>query len=114
MATKARRSKLIIAGASKYTAEYRPNKPTDQCTKCQSFGHFLNKCNKEERCEFCAGNHHTKDHKCSICKSEAGITCTHTILKCVNCQKNHKATNKACEKYKLLTPYFKDPLDMEL
>lgn len=114
LATKAERSKLIIAGNSKHTAQYRLCKPTDQCTKCQGFGHFASRCQKSSSCELCAGNHWTKDHSCSICKSKPGETCIHTVIKCVNCQQPHRATSKTCEKYKLVEPYFKDPLDMEL
>ena len=54
-----------------------------QCYKCQEFGHSATRCNNNQICAKCSGNHHTRD-------------CTSAILKCNNCvrrgftETNHK------------------------
>ena len=48
-----------------------------QCYKCQEFGHNATKCNNNQTCAKCSGNHHTK-------------SCTTTVLRCNNCvRKGH-------------------------
>ena len=115
-ARKALRHKLIVAGTSVKTMVYQDNKPTDQCKKCQQYGHYPNKCHNQTKCQICAGPHDTRQHKCHSCKS-MGEACPHTQIKCTNCQGPHKANNPICEIYKALQPIsytsIMDPLSME-
>lgn len=61
---------------------FRPK--TQQCGKCQKFGHNTENCRAEKNtCGNCAGNHKTLDGK-------------HTEKKCANCDGKHSATNNAC------------------
>ena len=100
-ATMAIRNRLYMAGKSLKVEKQYSIEPTNQCSKCQGFGHLENKCTRPERCAMCAGNHHTKVHKCTTCPAK-GKSCVHTLLKCVNCGQNHKATDLSCEIYRAL------------
>ena len=102
---RALRNRLIIAGTSVRTAVYQVSKPSDQCKKCQKFGHHYSSCKNKDICQFCAGNHNTRQHKCFMCpKVEAGTTCAHVVYKCSNCQENHQANSVECSVFKALQP----------
>jgi len=55
--------------------------PVKQCYNCYRFGHLKATCRIEKLCLICGDKFH------GICNKEA---------KCINCGKNHKATNKIC------------------
>jgi len=102
-AKKALRNRLIIAGVSVKTAIYNVSKPTDQCNKCQQFGHHFAKCQNTDKCQICAQNHNTRQHDCFLCPQiEKGTTCIHTVLKCSNCQETHRANSFECMTFKAL------------
>jgi len=60
------KKRLLAAGSTYRTVEYRDYRPNDQCQKCQTFGHLQNKCNRSSRCLYCGQNHQTWDHKCRL------------------------------------------------
>ena len=114
---KALRNRLIIAEVSVKTAVYNVSKSTDQCNKCQQFGHHFAKCQNTAKCQICAQNHNTRQHECHLCpQMEKGTTCIHTVLKCSNCQKMHRANSSDCTIFKALQSIFSttDHLVMEL
>jgi len=116
-AKKAVRNWLVIAGVSVRTAVYLVIKLTDQCKRCQKFGHHQTKCQNQETCQFCAGNHNTRQHGCFLCLTLIkGTICAHTVYKCVNCQEKHQSNSVECSVFKALQPILStaDPLAMEV
>ncbi len=112
-ARKAIRKRLQIGGVSIKIAAFKTCKPTNQCIKCQTFGHQANNCTKEVRCRICAGLHKTVEHQCRLCRTgEKGKKCVHTIVKCVNCRGEHEADSQSCSVYRALEPFSStaDPL----
>ena len=110
------RNRLIIAGTSVRTAVYTTCKPTDQCRKCQKFGHLQTTCKNKDTCQFCAGNHNTREHGCFLCPTQQkGTTCAHIVYKCSNCGDKHAANSAECSVFKALQPISStaDPLAME-
>lgn len=61
-----------------------------QCYRCQRFGHAANCCRLEPRCVSCGKKHFS--YKCDSDKST-------TPPKCANCDKQHPANYRGCEKY---------------
>ncbi|MES1920553.1 hypothetical protein MHBO_002214, partial [Bonamia ostreae] len=57
-----------------------------RCFNCQRYGHFSKLCPNNARCCKCGKDHNT-------------IDCKETIVKCIHCDKNHKANDKICKKY---------------
>ena len=70
-----------------------PEKPINQCFKCQLTGHSQHKCKNGSRCLRCGGQH---DYK-----KEGKINCTSNYTKCVNCNGEHFACARSC-------PYLKN------
>jgi hypothetical protein len=71
------------------------------CSKCSQFGHDSYKnCQEPPKCAIYGGKHEIKDHKCSFqgCTSLTGHKCSHTALKCINCEGPHLATFSYCLK----------------
>ena len=96
-ATKILSQRIFIAGMPIRTAKYEEMKKlNEQCQKCQKFNHESSSCKNKSVCQICAENHITRLHRCSIC-SVIGSTCTHTVLKCANCSRNHRANSTECE-----------------
>ena len=94
-AQKALKNKLLIAGRSVKTAKFEINQATEQCLKCQKFGHLTTSCKNLAACQFCAENHPTRLHICKTCEI-SGDVCIHTNIKCVNCSQKHTANSKEC------------------
>ena len=92
---------LCIAGNRVQVTEYTTYKPTDQCDKCQQFGHWSRKCTSNAKCQYCGNSHSTKEHKCHVCRA-VGRSCDHTVAKCANCQGPHWANNPAYETYRAI------------
>ena len=111
-AKKALRTRLIIAGSALKTEEYRDSKSSEQCKKCQEFGHSQTRCNKSVKCQLCAENHQTINHVCRFCEVK-GKLCIHTQLKCSNCQGAHMADSTSCEMFLAKQSKSTDPLSME-
>ena len=89
-------NRITILGQSLRVEKYRQIPPTAQCSKCQGFGHNSSRCRNLASCQFCAENHLTTQHFCSICKVK-GKACNHTLPKCKNCKQTHFANSKDCE-----------------
>ena len=86
---------LLIAGISVKTAVFIEKKASEQCLKCQKFGHSSNSCKNIAACQLCADKHPTRLHVCKTCEI-TGKICIHTVLKCVNCAGNYAANSKEC------------------
>ena len=85
-----------IFGRQCKTEEYFSARPTDQCTKCQGFGHHYRRCTRDQVCGICADRHHdTQTHTCITCNSRHG--CDHKPAKCANCGGKHKSNSNECE-----------------
>jgi hypothetical protein len=97
-AEKALRNRLQIAGISVRTTEFILARPTDQCHRCQQFGHNERTCKRDPICPICAGNHLKRLHHCHICTSR-GEKCIHSKIKCTNCLGAHEATDRSCKAY---------------
>lgn len=79
---------LYIVGNYVTVTEWSNNKPTDQCSKCQKFGHWTRKCTDKPNCQYCGVGHATRDHKCYVYKVVKRLY-DHTVAKCVNYQGSH-------------------------
>jgi hypothetical protein len=89
---------LSIFGRQCRTAEYFAARPSDQCSRCQGFGHHYRRCLKEATCGICADPHHeTRMHTCIACTSRLG--CDHKPAKCANCGGPHRANDRKCETF---------------
>ena len=97
-AAKAEANRLNIAGVRARVEKYHPAKPTDQCTRCQKYGHNPASCKGQEKCRFCGQNHNSKQHYCKICETK-GVACQHLDVKCANCNEGHVAFDKNCDIY---------------
>jgi hypothetical protein len=87
---------ITVFGKTRKTAEYFTARPTDQCSKCQQFGHHWQRCNNPPKCGICADPfHETRTHVCTQCRSKTG--CTHMQAKCANCNGPHRASYQECE-----------------
>jgi hypothetical protein len=93
-AQKVIKNRLFIAGKSVRTAKFE-FKTSEQCLKCQQFGHTTFSCKNLAVCQFCALNHPTRLHTCKICNI-VGEICIHTNIKCSNCNGKHTASSKEC------------------
>jgi hypothetical protein len=67
--------------------------PDSFCGVCSRWGHGEGKSGalKMPACTWCAGEHVSNDHKCTIvdCKVNAGNNCTHNVDNCVHCKGGH-------------------------
>lgn len=68
---------------------YRNKDGPPQCKRCQRFFHTANYCTLPARCVRCPGHHLSKD-----CDKPRGHKPT-----CVNCNKDHAASWRGCEKF---------------
>ena len=59
-----------------------------QCYKCHYHEHTTMQCTKEERCEYCAETHVTREKKCAADYK----------IKCCVCEKAHNSWRKECRK----------------
>jgi hypothetical protein len=100
-ASKLLSKRVMIAGLPLRTQEFEEKRSNEQCQKCQQFGHDSRTCRNELACQICAEKHITRLHRCVKC-SAIGSNCEHTILKCANCKRNHRANSKECEIYQNL------------
>src|SRR5919197_273923 len=94
-AQKALNHKLLIADVAVRTAKFEEKRDSEQCSKCQKFGHSVYSCKNQAACQLCAQNHFTRLHMCKICEI-SGQNCIHTQLKCSNCAGNHAANSIEC------------------
>jgi len=91
-------SKRLAAFSSTYRTEHhlRFNSHT-QYSKCQGYAHHSNRCTNPVSCPWCASPHPTGNHTCpSATCCIRGRPCSHTVLRCVNCQGLHDAHTLQC------------------
>ena len=68
-----------------------------QCSKCQGYGHHSNRCTSPVSCRSSAFPHPTGNHPCPTATCPIrGRPCSHTLLRCVNCQGPHDAHTAQC------------------
>jgi hypothetical protein len=99
-ADKAIRNRLYITGTSIRVVKYIPIKSI-QYKRCQGFNHSEYSCYKDYNCSIYAKNHPTRLHLYTTYNIK-GEVCVHTKIACINCQKDHQATDKICEKFQAL------------
>lgn len=78
------RGKVFAAGRRINVVETDWNKEVRRCFKCQKYGHIAKSCAFRPACGRCAQQHETKS-----CDGRAK-------LQCVNCNKNHRSGDPAC------------------
>lgn len=93
-------NQLYVAGISAKVEKLHSIPKTQQCGRCQGFGHLETRCRRQISCRYCAENHPTATHKCLECDSKKD--CKHIAAKCVNCKDTHCADYKKCEVFKSL------------
>jgi hypothetical protein len=87
---------LQILGDTHKAVEFLSVRPFDQCSKCQGFGHHLERCTKSTpSCRICAGPHQTPQHTCNTCNT-VGKPCAHITPQCINCSGKHRASDPSC------------------
>ena len=101
---KALNKKLLIAGIPLKIATFEQKKSTEQCLKCQQFGHATKGCKNLAICQLCSQNHPTRLHTYKICEI-VGESYIHTILIYNNCNGNHAANSK---KYNIIITIIKN------
>ena len=84
-----------IAGKHCDTEIFTSVRPNTECINCQKFGHNHYQCRNKSKCNICAQNHETRNHECITCKSKTA--CSHVVVKCANCNKNHQSNDEYCE-----------------
>ena len=87
---------LLIGAVQRRCAAYSDTQPNSRCNACQVFRHHSTVCRKKVRCQLCTGKHNTRHHVCPTCQT-TGKPCSHTTLKCANCQGPHKANSPTCQ-----------------
>ncbi len=103
---------VTIFGQHRKTAEYFSARPTDQCSKCQGFGHHWQRCTGTQKCGICASTFHdTRSHACPNCNSKS--PCDHLPAKCANCLGPHKSNSNECETLKALRNPHEDRMTEE-
>src|SRR5215469_10512923 len=106
MARLALESRVIIAGVSCRVEKFIPKHT--QCDRCQRFGHTRTHCINEVRCRVCSLGHEGKDHFCQTCQVR-DQECPHSMAKCANCGKGHRADDKKCQEREKFRPRFTRP-----
>ena len=80
---------------------FQENRVDIICSKCSNFSYNSYKaCQEPLKCNFCAGNYETKDHKCSLkgCTALTGKIYTYTPQKYINCNRSHFSNSNFCLK----------------
>lgn len=70
----------------------KKGRSTNQCYRCQRFGHAQTRCGCNPRCVKCAGDHHTRD-------CDRSDPATDPPPKCANCGGEHTASYKGCSAF---------------
>ncbi len=112
-AQKAIKKKLYIAGVQLVAESYKSAETKTQCQKCQRLEHSTRHCINQEYCQICAEKHYTKHHKCHICQI-VRIECSHSKLKCRNCDENHKSNSQICSIWEKQTSLSASPAKSDI
>jgi hypothetical protein len=99
-ADKAIRNRLYITETSIRVMKCIPTKSI-QYKRCQGFDHSEYSYYKDYNCSICAKNHPTRLHLYTTYNIK-GEVYVHTKIVYINCQKDHQATDKICEKFQAL------------
>ena len=68
-----------------------------QCANCHGFAHDSTKCTRPTSCRWCALPHPTGAHTCPTATCNVrGRPCSHSTLRCVNCNGPHESHNISC------------------
>ena len=89
---------LFVCNSRCRLAKYLPFGPSSQCGNCCKFGHPTTMCqDKHPTCGVCGKEHLTRHHPCPAPDCRGGGYCTHTPVRCVNCQNSlHSSINPLC------------------
>jgi uncharacterized coiled-coil protein SlyX len=90
------RHSIMVGNRTCNLTTYTAFGPQTQCSKCQAFGHPKAFCQAGPKCAVCAQDHETFEHPCEISNCKKGIRCIHRDIKCTNCQRLYKATDRSC------------------
>jgi hypothetical protein len=93
--------RYAFTGRSFKVEKYTEENPAIMCRTCFKHRHSATTCKQanDPRCGYCAGKHHTDQHRYKVQScSTVGLICKHTLIKCSNCGGPHPAWNKReCE-----------------
>jgi len=87
---------LIICNRQCQLDDYIAYGWSTQCCNCLAYGHPAALCQNNSCCAVCADLHETKEHPCALLICKKGPTCTHTPIRCANCDAPHKASDPNC------------------
>jgi len=90
------RQNLIVCNRECQLDDYIAYGWSTQCHNSQTYGHPAALCQNDSCCAICAGPHNTHDHPCTLPTCKKGPTCTHPLIRCVNCNAPHKANDANC------------------
>ena len=85
---------LFVCNSRCRLDSYLPFRPSSQCGNCCKFGHPTTMCRDQKpTCGVCGKEHPTRYHPCPASDCEGGGRCTHTPMRCVNCNNLHTSTH---------------------
>ena len=89
---------LFVCNSRCRLDRYLPYGPSSQCGNCCKFGHPTTLCpEKTPTCGVCGKEHATRFHPCPAPDCHGGGRCTHTPMRCVNCENNlHTSISPQC------------------
>ncbi|KAE8210832.1 hypothetical protein CF319_g9385 [Tilletia indica] len=83
-----------------HTSRSPPSSPP--CENCWQFGHSIDNCTHDSRCQHCSSTAHTTDqHTCSLCNGKGKDKC---IPFCGNCTGPHTAGDSSCKYNPIFDP----------
>jgi hypothetical protein len=99
-----KRRKVLVLFEARRVTEYFTARKTDQCRRCQLYGHHHATCTGPPGpiCALCGKEHPTENHNCTECPTRNGKSCSHTKYECRNCveagipEHDHPAFHKQC------------------
>ena len=84
------RGLMEVGGESACATVWTDKPEVQRCFNCQQFGHLAGRCQNTTICGNCATSGHS--HK----------DCTNTMMKCANCQGQHRANDSRCPRFPFL------------
>jgi len=93
-------TEMWVVGVKFRTMPFIADRADTLCSRCSRWGHSEFRCHwgGAPVCAICAGPHRTEGYKCEVatCGKEGKI-CSHTAMKCPNCDGNHPAQDARCK-----------------